>query len=157
MPSRAGGKRVDGEIAPLGVGLPVAAERDLGVAAVGFDVPAQRRDFERMLVDDGSDGAVLDSRRHRLEAGRAETRRTTSSGTAVVATSISPTGRPSSALRTAPPTDARFLAVAVQHIEQPRQRALLEPSGALQAPRDRASRHLVVPGTNLPFSICAGT
>ena len=35
----AGGRqRVDGEIAPLGVGPPVAAEGDLGVAAIGFHV-----------------------------------------------------------------------------------------------------------------------
>ena len=64
-----GRQRVDGEIAPLGVDLPVAAEGDLGVAAVGFDVLAQRGHLERMLLDDDGDGAVLDAGRHRLEAG----------------------------------------------------------------------------------------
>src|SRR5665213_3628661 len=52
-------QRVDGKIAPLGVGLPVAAEGNLGVAAVGLDVAAQRGHFERMLVDDHGDGAVV--------------------------------------------------------------------------------------------------
>ena len=37
---RARGERIHGEVAPLGVGLPVAAERDLGVAAVGLDILA---------------------------------------------------------------------------------------------------------------------
>ena len=41
-------ERVDGEVAPLGVGAPVAAEGDLGVAAVGLDVLAQRGHLERM-------------------------------------------------------------------------------------------------------------
>ena len=39
---------VDGEIAPLGVANPVASERDLGLAAEGLGVLAQRGDFERM-------------------------------------------------------------------------------------------------------------
>ena len=64
-----GRQRIDGEIAPLGVGLPVAAEGDLGVAAIGLHVLAQRGHLERMLVDDDGDGAVLDAGRHRLEAG----------------------------------------------------------------------------------------
>ena len=61
-------QRIDGEVAPLGVRLPVAAERDLGVAAEGLDVLAQRRDLERRAVDHHRDGAVLDAGRHRLEA-----------------------------------------------------------------------------------------
>jgi len=64
-----GRQRVDGEISALGVGLPVAAKRDLGGTAIGLDILAQGRDFERMLVDDHGDGAVLDAGRHRLEAG----------------------------------------------------------------------------------------
>ena len=34
-------QRVDGEVAPLRVVLPVAAERDLGLAAEGLDILAQ--------------------------------------------------------------------------------------------------------------------
>ena len=49
--------------------LPVAAERDLGLAAEGLDVLAQRRHLERPAVDHHRDGAVLDAGRHRLEAG----------------------------------------------------------------------------------------
>ena len=63
-------KRVHGEVAPLGVGAPVAAEAHIGVAAEGLDVLAQRRDFERPAVDHDGDGAVLDAGRHRLEARR---------------------------------------------------------------------------------------
>src|SRR5262249_15933874 len=64
-----GRQRVDREIAPLGVSLPVAAELNLGMAAIGFDVLAQRSDFEGMLVDDDGDCAVLDAGRHILEPG----------------------------------------------------------------------------------------
>ena len=55
---------------------------------------------------------------------------------------------------------ARLLAVAVEHGEQPRQRAGGKPRlvelaiGAAFVPRHYL---FVLPGTNLPFSICAGT
>ena len=65
-----GRERVDGEVAPLGVGAPVAAEAHVGVAAEGLDVLAQRRHLERPAVDHDGDGAVLDAGRHRLEARR---------------------------------------------------------------------------------------
>ncbi|CEG08948.1 hypothetical protein BN961_02368 [Afipia felis] len=56
-----GGQRqaVDGEIAPLGIPHPVAAERDLGLAAEGLDILAQRRDFNRRAFDHQRDGAML--------------------------------------------------------------------------------------------------
>ena len=50
--------------------------------------------------------------------------------------------------------DARFFAVAIEKREQARDLALLEPGRVAQM---RVRRHRVVPGTNLPFSICAGT
>ena len=56
-------------LAPLGIHGPVAAEHDLGLAAVSFDVLAQRRDFKRLAVDDDGDGAMLDARRNRFPAG----------------------------------------------------------------------------------------
>ena len=60
---------VDGEIAPLGIAHPVAAERDPGLAAEGLDILAQGRDLERLRVDDQRDGAMLDAGRHALDAG----------------------------------------------------------------------------------------
>ena len=63
-------QRVDGEVAPLGVFLPVAAERHPRLAPEGLDILAQRRDLERPPVDHDCDGAVLDSRRNGLEALR---------------------------------------------------------------------------------------
>ena len=44
--------------------------RDLGAAAVGFDIRAQRRHLIGLAVGDDRDRAVLDASRHRLEAGR---------------------------------------------------------------------------------------
>ena len=50
--------------------------------------------------------------------------------------------------------DARFFAIAVEKLEQRRRFAAHEPDGIAQRV---ALAHRVVPGTNLPFSICAGT
>ena len=61
---------VDGEIAPLGVANPVAAERDLGLAAEGLGVLAQGGDLERLSIDHQRHGAVVDAGRHALDAGR---------------------------------------------------------------------------------------
>ena len=60
---------IDREIAPLGIGAPVAPEFHPRLAAERFHVLAKRRDFERTGVDDDGDGAVLDAGRHRLPAG----------------------------------------------------------------------------------------
>ena len=96
-------QRIHREVAPLGVAPPVTPECDPGMASEGLDVLAQRRHLERLAVDHDGDGAMLDAGRNRLETGGLA-RRITSSGTAVVAISISPTGSPSNSLRTAPPT-----------------------------------------------------
>ena len=151
-----GRQRIDGEVAPLGIGLPVAAEGDLGVAAVGLHVLAQRGHLERMLVDDDGDGAVLDAGRHRLEAGGGDALdhfvRHRGGG------DVDFRDRHSDERVAHRAADhARFLAVAVEHAEQARQRARAQPRRAGEAARGRAGRHLVCPGTNLPFSICAGT
>ena len=115
------GERIDGEVAPLGVGAPVAAEGDLGVAAIGLDVLPQRGHLERLAVDDDRDRAVLDAGGHRLEAGRLDAahdfvrhRR----------------GRHVDLMRRhaeqrvahRAADHARFLAVAIEHAEQARQR-----------------------------------
>ena len=110
-------QRIDGEIAPFGVGLPVAAEFDLGMAAIGFDVLAQRRDLERMLVDHDGHRAVLDAGRHGLEARRRHALQT-SSGTAVVATSTSHDRHAQQRVAHRAADDARLLAVAIEHSEQ---------------------------------------
>src|SRR5215472_623822 len=67
------GERVDREVAPLGIRLPVATEFDLGMPAVGLHILAQRGHLEGMLVDDDGDGAVLDTGWNRLEASRRDT------------------------------------------------------------------------------------
>ena len=63
------GKPVDGEVAPLGVANPVAAERDLGLAAEGLGILAQGRDLERLRIDHQRHGAVVDAGRHAFDAG----------------------------------------------------------------------------------------
>ena len=126
MPSARSGKRVDGEVAPLGVGAPVAAEGDARLAAEGFDVLAQRRHLDRLMLDDDGDGAVLDAGRDGLAAGRL-TRRITSAGSAVVATSISATGSPKQRVAHGAADDARFLAVAIEQRKEPRNRAFVQP------------------------------
>ena len=50
--------------------------------------------------------------------------------------------------------DARFFAVAIEQLQQVGDFALSKPGGITQM---RRVRHRVVPGTNLPPSICAGT
>src|SRR5262249_56226366 len=63
-------QRVHGEVAPLGVALPVAAEGHGGMAAERLDVFAQGGDFERPPGGDDGHGAVLDAGGHGLETCR---------------------------------------------------------------------------------------
>ena len=63
-------QRVEGEVAALGIGDPVAGERDTRLAAQGLDVHAQGGDLIRAVARDGSDGAVVDSGGDRLQARR---------------------------------------------------------------------------------------
>ena len=65
-----GGQRVDGEVTALGIALPIASKRHLGMPTEGLDVFAQGGDFERPPEDHHGHGAVLDSGGHRLEARR---------------------------------------------------------------------------------------
>ncbi len=60
-------KRVDGEIASLGVGGEVASERHLGPTPICLDVLAQRRRFERTPVDDDRHRAMSDAGQGDLE------------------------------------------------------------------------------------------
>lgn len=59
---------IDREIAPRCIFLPVIGKSDRRAAAIGRDVAAESRDFERMSITDGSDSAMVDSRRHGFDA-----------------------------------------------------------------------------------------
>jgi hypothetical protein len=75
------------------------------------------------MIDDGSDGAVLDI---------------TSSSSAVVATSISANGSRNNVLRTRAADDACFLAVAIEQREQACNFVITETGGIAQM---RHARH----------------
>ncbi len=126
------------------------------MAAVGFHVTAQRGHLERVFLDDDGDGAVLDSRGNRLEAG----------GGDALDDLVGHRGggdvdfrdrhfEQGVAHRAA--DHAGLFAAAVEHAEQARQRAGFQPSGLAKVAGGCAGRHLACPGTNFPFSICAGT
>ena len=74
------------------------------------------------FVGHRGDGAMLNSRGHRLEAGRLHTAHDLL-GVAVVATSISSALKPEERVAHRAADHARFFAVAVEHAEQARQRA----------------------------------
>ncbi len=144
---------VDGEIAALGVGAPIAAELHPRFAAERLHILAQRRDFEGMRIDDHGDGAMLDPGRHRLPAScldaahdfvRCCRRRNVDLGDRHAQQFI--------AHRAA--DDAGFFAIFVEQSQQPGEPIVFEP-GCVSKLHGR--RHRVVPGTNLPFSMCAGT
>ena len=117
--------------------LPVAAEAHLGVAAEGLDVLAQRRHLERPAVDHHGDGAVLDAGRHRLEArGLGAPDHLVRHGGGGDVDLADRLAEQRVAHRAA--DHARLLAVAVEHVEQPRQRALAQPRGA----RGASGRHV---------------
>jgi hypothetical protein len=63
-------QRIDREIAPHGVGDPVPAEHNLGLAAIGFDITPQRCHFERFVRNQDGDGAMLDAGGNGLPARR---------------------------------------------------------------------------------------
>ena len=63
-----GVERVHGKIAALRVQVPIMRERHDRVASVGRHVAAQGRDLERFALDDGGDGAMLDSGRNEVDA-----------------------------------------------------------------------------------------
>ena len=65
---RIGEERVDGEIASRGVFAPVIGKRDLGMAAVGGDITAQRGDLDRAARQHGGYRAMRKARRHRADA-----------------------------------------------------------------------------------------
>ena len=64
------GERIDGEIAPLRIGDPVATEAHDGMPAIGLDIFAQRGHFVTGVIGNQRNRAMLDPGGHRLEAGR---------------------------------------------------------------------------------------
>ena len=150
-----GRERIHGEVAPLGVLLPVAAEAHAGVAAEGFDILAQRRHLERPAVDHDRDGAVLDAGRHRLEArglGATDDLLRDSGGGHVEFKDR--LAEQSVSHRAA--DHARLFAVAIEHLNEARERAFAEPRGIFQQ-ASRLAHRTTRPGTNLPSSTWAGS
>ncbi len=150
---RRDGERIDGEVAPLGVGLPVAAEHHTRLAAERFHVLAQGGDFHRALTDHGGDGAVLDAGRNCLAARRLDTANDfLRQGSRRHVDFADRKPQQSVPHRTA--DDARLFAVAIEKREQARNWTCFEPG---RFAKIRRGCHRVVCGTNLPSSICAGT
>ena len=147
-------ERVDGEVAALGVLLPAAAELDPRLAPERLDVLAQRRDFEADAVDDDRHRAVLESGRHRLEAGRLRAPRhfgrERGRGDVDVARRM-----PEQHVAHRPADHARLLAVTIERRQQLRQRTVPQPPRLAQA--RRFAHRFIAPGTNFPFSMCAGS
>jgi hypothetical protein len=61
-------KRVDGEIAPLRIDLPVTAKHHLGSPAIGLGIVPERGNLETAAIDDQRHRAVIDPGRHRADA-----------------------------------------------------------------------------------------
>src|SRR5262245_42685699 len=147
-------QRIDREVPPLGIRPPVAAELDLGVAAVGLDILAQRGHFERLLVDDNRDRAVLDAGRHRLESGGGDALhdffRNGGGGDIHFRDRYA-----EQRIAHRPADDARLLAVAVQHGKQPRQRARGKPGIADVESGAAVVRHPEVAAKSRPRTMTA--
>ena len=144
---------VDGEIAPLGVADPVAAERHRRLAAEGLGILAQRGDLERLRVDHQRHGAVLDTGRHALDPGRlgaADHLGRQRSGRDIDIADRNPQQR----IADRAANHAGFFAAAVEQSEHAGGWTRSEPGRVRQHAR---FTHFSAPGTNLPFSICAGT
>ncbi len=147
-------QRVDGEVAPLGIDLPVAPERHIGFTAEGLDVLAQGRHLERHPVDHQRDGAVVDAGRHRLDPGGNSAPHHLlgeRSGRDVDVAQRHADERIARGAADHP----RLLAAAVEEIEHAPHRRSAEPSIVGKPHGDRC-RHRSVPGTRRPFSMWAG-
>ena len=151
-------QRVDGEVAPLGVGGEVASERHLGPATVGLDVLAQRRRLDRASVDDERHRPVGDAGQRDLEPRRPCTANHLVGRCRGREVEIEPRLAEREVAHRAA-DQARLLAFAVEGFERPRQRALPERRKILElAVRQAAEdRHSIRPGMRTPFSTCAGT
>jgi hypothetical protein len=146
-------ERVHGEIAPLGITRPVAPEAHRRMPSERLDILAQRGDLEWPPIDHDRHRAMGDPGRHRLEAGGGGTahhlggqRRGRDIDVAMRNTEQRVAHRAAD--------DARLLVVAIEKRKKWRKRPLAQPRRA--DPLIDAG-HFTIPGTSLPFSICAGT
>src|SRR5262249_31662228 len=112
-----------------------------------------------VLVDDYGNSAVLNSGWNRLEARRCDTFHdflwNRSRGDVDFRDWHAQQGVAHRAAH-----DPRLFSVAIEHAQKTGQCAACEPAGVDQLPVSAAHvrlDHFVVPGTNLPFSMCAGT
>ena len=72
LPIRRAGEGVHGEVAARRVLPPIIGKGDIGMAAMGFDIDAQRRDLEMLAFGHCRDGAMLDTCRDVLDTGSIE-------------------------------------------------------------------------------------
>jgi hypothetical protein len=143
---------VDGEIAAHRIAHPVAAERDPGLASIGLNVLSQRRDFDRIAVDNQRHRAVIDAGRHALDTG--------GPGAADHFVRHCRRGdihfadrKTEQFIANGSADGPRLLAAAVQQPQHARSGTAREPRCVTQRAR---GVHFSLPGMNLPFSICAG-
>ena len=144
---------VDGEVAPLGIAHPIASERDFRLAAEGLGVLAQRRDLERLGFDDERHRAMFNTGRYALDAGclgAADHFGGQGGGRNIDIADRNLQQR----IADRAADHARFLAVAVQQLQHAGGWTGIEPGRVIEHPR---ITHFSTPGTNLPFSTCAGT
>ena len=150
-------QRVDGEVAPQRVVAEVAAERDLGVAAVGVDVAPQRRRLDRPSLDDHRHRAVGEAGRRDAEAGGARALhhdfRQRGGGEVEIADR-----RAEREVAHRAADQPGLFAVAVQRRERAGEPAGLEQATVGEAPVPQAGQgaHSIRPGTRTPFSTWAG-
>ena len=144
-------KRVNGEVAPFGIAPPVSPEHHFGVAPERLDVLAQRGDFEWVTICHHGHGAMLDSRGHRLEARPLHARyhfiRNSRGRDVHIASRFA-----EQAVADGSSHDPCLFTPTVKRGKNVSQRRLVQPA-RLKAP----CSHFVVPGTNVPFSVWAGT
>ena len=152
-------QRVDGEIAAQRVGGEIAAEAHFGAPAVGLDVLAQRRRFDRRPVDDQRDRAVRD-------AGRRDGRMPAALARAITIVGRRGGGEVEVARRLAQQQIAhgaadqpRLFALRVEQRQRARERRCVAATERSASRPSRSARgaHSNRPGTMTPFSRCAGT
>ena len=151
-------ERIDREIPAARVRVEVPPENDLRVAPVGLDVLSQRRRLEGASLGDHGHGPVGETRGDRPEAGRfgAAPHRLGNGGRRKVDL---PDGQAEREIAHRAADDPRFLAVAVERVENLCKRAAFEPFAVAKPPvvEPRQAGHSNRPGTSTPFSTCAGT
>ena len=142
---------VHGEIAPPRVGVEIPAIAHDGAAPVRLDILAQGGDFERRALHDQRHRAVIDAGGNRLDAGglgpRHHLLRRAGRRNVHVCD-----GQPHQRVAQGAADDARRLAAPVERRHDARRSRLVE-----QGEGGCGRSHSSLPGTNLPFSICAGT